>query len=274
MKKIFPAGRILYTCLLFAAVFLWWLPSVVAAQVSILRSTNVEDVFRLEAAATVQQTCSYFKENGQYDFAEPITILLVNGEQEYINANIKFDHVSETEALRRAKTTVAWVQGNMIISNVGGQPTQRQRAFTIAHELAHKYQGQMAGKNAFAVLWMTEGSADYWAAKIVDHMGFASLSWYRHNWEAGLRTYHDHIPELASLERAADWYKALDTYGSPVTYRTADLAIFRLVDLQGEEVLFAYFRGNGGGKTAAEAFAAACGQSFAEFYDSQERNAA
>ncbi len=274
MKKSFLQGRMLAGSLLLAAIFLWWLPAVGAAQVSILRTTNVEDVFRLEAADTVQQTNQYFQEKGQYDFVEPITILLVNGQQEYINANMKFDHVSETEAVRRAKTTVAWVQGNMIISNIGGQPTQRQRAFTIAHELAHKYQGQMAGKNAFSVLWMTEGSADYWAAKIVDHMGFATLAWYRHNWEAGLGAYHDHIPELAGLERAADWYKALDAYGSPVTYRTADLAVFHLVDLYGEDMLFSYFRENGNGKNAADAFVAASGQTFGEFYDRQERNAA
>ena len=62
MKKSFLQGRMLAGSLLLAAIFLWWLPAVGAAQVSILRTTNVEDVFRLEAADTVQQTNQYFQE--------------------------------------------------------------------------------------------------------------------------------------------------------------------------------------------------------------------
>ena len=239
-----------------------------AAEVSILRSTSVEEASRLEAEQAVICAENYFAQQAGLELQQKLTILLVNGQSEYIDANIKFAHAEASEAARRARTTVAWVQGTVIISNVGAQPSARQRAFTIAHELAHHYQGEMAGGQAFALLWLTEGSADFWASHIVERMGYATVKWYRANWQAGYdyHFYKANVPDLSNLAARQDWYQALEAYGTPLTYRTADLAVFSLDDRDGEAGLFRYFRALGRMQAAPAAFEEAFDLTLPDFY--------
>jgi len=239
-----------------------------AAEVSILRSASVEEASRLEAEQAVVCAENYFAQQAGLELQQKLTILLVNGQSEYIDANMKFDHAEASEAARRARTTVAWVQGNVIISNIGAQPSARQRAFTIAHELAHHYQVGMAGGHAFALLWLTEGSADFWASHIVERMGFATVKWYRANWQAGY-DYNFHkanVPDLSNLAARQDWYQALEQYGTPLTYRTADLAVFSLDDRAGEAGLFKYFKALGQTQDTTAAFEEAFDLTLSDFY--------
>ena len=258
-KKILP-----YISLLFFFLFLLRLQPAGAA-ITIVRSTAVPENYQVEASQAAACTENYFAAREGLVLDHSVRILLVNGKEEYIAANMKYAAASYPEAIRRAKTTVAWVQGNTIISNIADQSVTRQRVFTIAHELAHHYQGKMAGASTFAILWLTEGAADFWACQVVEQLGYYSVDAYRSGWQNSYKQFAQ-VPPLPRLAGRKDWYQSLEQYGTSLTYRTADLAVFALTDRCGEASLFRYFKALGTGQPADTAFAESFSITFPDFY--------
>ena len=123
----------------------------------------------------------------------------------------------------------------------------------------------MAGSSTFAVLWLTEGTADFWACHVVEHLGYYSVDAYRTGCQNAYKHYA-RVPLLPQLADRKDWYQSLEQYGTPLTYRTADLAVFDLAARGGEAGLFQYFKTLGTSEDSDAAFTAAFGITFDDFY--------
>lgn len=256
--------RRIFLCLLI--VLSSFAGSVQAAAISVEAGAAVDPAYIAETKRVAAITENYFLERQNLVIQQPVQIILVNGKDEYIDANMKYTNASRLEAERRSRTTVAWVSNQVIISNIAAQSLPRQRVFAIAHELAHQFQGEMAGRSTFASLWLTEGTADFWAGQVVERAGFYTVSQYRKGWEQGMTHFADR-PDLGTLIKRTDWYSALEQYGTPLTYRTADLGIFALLDRTNEQALFVYFRRLGETGDYEQAFRDAFGQDASSFYE-------
>ncbi|HWR38487.1 MAG TPA: hypothetical protein VN611_03225 [Patescibacteria group bacterium] len=221
-----------------------------------------------ESAAEIQQaaeaTQRFFAEQAGLQLNNPVTVVLVPDRPAFIQEVIQRFHISELEARRVAKGVDALAGNGLIVLNVSGVPTTRQRTFLTAHELTHQYQRLLAGNQAGQVKWMLEGMAEAVAAQVVDRQGYFQLQQYRDNWLNGLRSTGQR-PGLEEMVLAQDWSRSLDRYGSPVTYKTAGLAVLLLQDQQGLKKICGYFSRLGQQESPENAFYHALGFSMADY---------
>ena len=163
-----------------------------------------------------------------------------------------------------------WRVRGLIILDVSGTPTTRQRTFLTAHELTHQYQRGLAKNQAGQVKWLLEGMAETVGAQVVDRQGYFRLNQYRDNWQGGLRA-TPRRPGLEELVTAQGWANSIDRYGSPATYKTAGLAVLLLADQRGLEKVCDYFIRLGKQESPEDAFFHAFGRSLTEYMTEYER---
>lgn len=227
-----------------------------------------------ESATEVQQaanaTTLLFEKNTGILLEKPVTIVLTPNRKSYITELITRFHISELEAEKVAKGTDALSGTNLIVVNIDGIPTVRQKTFLIAHELTHQYQRQIAGNRASQVIWLLEGMSETVGAQVVAKQGYFRLDQYQSNWQNGLQMTASK-PNLSELETRADWSRSLSQYSSPITYKTAGLAVLTLTQQFGEQKILDYFKGLGRGLNPETAFQNAFGMSMAD-YESQFMN--
>jgi hypothetical protein len=161
--------------------------------------------------------------------------------------------ISEIEANRVGKGVDALAGNSLIIINVDGTPTARQRTFLLAHELTHQYQRQLAGAKAGEVKWMLEGMAEAVGVQVVARQGFMSVENYKANWQTGISMAKSK-PSLTDLRTSQEWSSALSAYGSGLTYKTAGLSSLILIEQHGIQSVIKYFEALGKGQSSNEAF--------------------
>ena len=209
-----------------------------------------------EETADFQQaaraTTAYYQEQG-LQLKKPVTLVLTRNRQAFLTESINRFKVSELEVHKAAKAVDALAGDHLIVFNVDGTPTTRQRVFILAHELTHQYQRELAGVNAGGVKWMLEGMAEAVGAQLVARAGFFSVPQYKNNWQTGI-TMSPQKPFLSELRTSTGWSNSLSTYGGPLTYKTAGLANLILLERYGTPKVIAYFRELGRGATPEAAF--------------------
>ena len=223
---------------------------------SLLISIESGDGITLEETADFQQaaraTTAYYQEQG-LQLKKPVTLVLTRNRQAFLTESITRFKVSELEVHKAAKAVDALAGDHLIVFNVDGTPTTRQRVFILAHELTHQYQRELAGANADGVKWMLEGMAEAVGAQLVARAGFFSVPQYKANWQTGIAM-SPQKPFLNELRTSSGWSNSLTTYGGPLTYKTAGLATLILLERYGTPKFLAYFRELNRGSTPEEAF--------------------
>ena len=234
---------------------------------SLLISIESGDGITLEETADFQQaaraTTAYYQEQG-LQLKKPVTLVLTRNRQAFIAESITRFKVSELELHKAAKAVDALAGDHLIVFNVDGTPTTRQRLYLTAHELTHKYQRELAGANAGGVKWMLEGMAEAIGAQLVAKAGYISVAQYKANWQT-LATLAPQKPHLSELRTSSGWSSSLSTYGGPLTYKTAGLANLILLERYGTPKILAYFRELSRGATPESAFRQAFGQEMDQF---------
>ena len=209
-----------------------------------------------EETADFQQaaraTTAYYQEQG-LQLKKPVTLVLTRNRQAFLTESINRFKVSELEVHKAAKAVDALAGDHLIVFNVDGTPTTRQRVFILAHELTHQYQRELAGVNAGGVKWMLEGMAEAVGAQLVARAGFFSVPQYKNNWQTGI-TMSPQKPFLSELRTSTGWSNSLSTYGGPLTYKTAGLANLILLERYGTPKIITYFRELNRGATPEAAF--------------------
>lgn len=222
-------------------------------------SEKTEDV-RQAAEATVE----FWREQSGLRLKQLPHIVLAKDRPAYRNEVMDRFNISELEAARKTRGTDALTGKSIIVVNISGVPTPRQRTFLIAHEMTHQYQRQIAGTASGRSMWLMEGMAEAAGAQVVARRGYWRLEQYRENWQSGLSRTPDK-PTLAELETVEDWSNALVRYGAAITYKTAGLAVLQLTQRFGQQAVWEYFSGLGRGEPPETAFQHAFGIARGDF---------
>lgn len=227
-----------------------------------------------EAAKEIRQAAEasarFLQEETGIRLERPVRIVLTPDRKTYVAETMKRFRLSEIEAERATRGTHALSGGNLIIADISGIPSARQKTFLLAHELTHKFQRQIAGSQAGKVMWLLEGLADAEGVQAAAKQGYWRVDQYKANWQAGLMTMKSR-PGLQELTSGEDWSKAMSAYGSAAVYKTAGLAVLILMDRYGQEKVWNYFAEIGQGKEPEAVFQQVFGLSFAEFTASFEQ---
>ena len=246
------AGAIfIAVCLLSGCVF----ASPLDNETDIVQIECAADILQEEAAdfrRSVDETVQYYSEAGLL-LHKPVTIVLVRNRKAFLTESASRFGISEFEVNRVGKGVDALSGNRLIVINVDGTPTPRQRMFLLAHELTHQYQRQIAGVKAAEVKWMLEGMAEAVGAQVVARNGFMSVEQYKANWQTGI-CMAKNKPYLTQLRTSQDWSIALSVYGSGLTYKTAGLGNLILLEQCGMQSVIKYFGEIGKGKSYNEAF--------------------
>jgi len=234
------------------------------AAVSVERMAGITDDAVKEIQQAADAATGFFGDNAGLRLKESVTIVLTQDRKSYIREIISRFKISEPEAERVSLGTHALAGNRLIIVDMSGIPTVRQKTFLIAHELTHQFQRQLAGNQAGQVKWLLEGMAETTGAQVVARRGYFGIDQYRNNWRSGLEQTADK-PDLSELKSADGWSASLSRYGSSVTYKTAGLAVLTLTERFGQQKVLDYFSGLGRGESPESSFQKAFGISMADF---------
>ncbi len=230
------------------------------------------DILPAETADVRQaadSTLAYYQAAG-LQLQQPVTIVLARDRKTFLAETMSRFRISELEVQRVAKGVDALAGNGLIVMNMDGIPTPRQRTFLVAHELTHQVQRQLAGTRAGEVKWLMEGMAESIGAQVSARQGFLSVEQYKANWQNGLRAAVNK-PQLAELANSQGWSNSLAAYGSGLTYKTAGLGALVLSEQHGMQSLIQYFAELGNGQVPAAAFRRAFGVDLFDFEGTIDR---
>lgn len=182
--------------------------------------------------------------------------------QLYINANAYAYYARDFAPLPKdfVPLTVAQAYGNKLYINLEQKRGQTWASLLrrLAHDYGHNVQYVLAGRPKSGRQWMTEGFADWVAAKVMDKLEWESYASSLSRARREIARYGAGAPRLSQLESAAAWAKALEQeMGRVKTYHVAFLAVDRLIEKHGIAAMMNYF--------ATEDFSAAFGTAPADF---------
>lgn len=178
-----------------------------------------------------QETVAYFtkyKENLKAD----IKIVAVNSSASYSTLVNKYK-LSESQAATVSSGRGFYTNNTIFINTQMAAGSIVQKA-TVAHELTHHYQKQLA-KTEYSLLWLQEGMADVTAGNVLEDTGQSApqlISVARLNLPTQLT--------LSQLRSDADWLQAAGQYGAEAVYIYSSMAVRELVDRNGYGSLIAF----------------------------------
>lgn len=217
--------------------------TVFAGSVKIVTESDVRIETERDARFAAEKTQKFFADFLAMTLDRDVKVVIVADRDAYIDANIREYNISDSEAERRARTSRGWSQGFVIIQNAGDATlvdNSAERIMNIAHELVHQYQTQVSGGRHNQLEWLSEGSANAIAAKILELEKLQTIAEYRAQRNRTIGQASDY-PSLTELDRPANWYAALRKYGTRVTYRVADIAVLELLKKHNYRDLFLFF---------------------------------
>jgi hypothetical protein len=118
------------------------------------------------------------------------------------------------------------------------------RVRLVAHEVMHLIQLELAGPTARPAQWLMEGTAEWAALTVLDHLGAAGVMALRRAVRIAARAYLDTHTDFipASVRRPADFRRWQRRTGDVLAYQVAHALAERLVHRHGVTGVVAYFR--------------------------------
>jgi hypothetical protein len=112
----------------------------------------------------------------------------------------------------------------------------------LAHDYGHNVEYVLAGSTQRRSEWMSEGFADWIAAKVIDSLGWENYSSSLSRAERELSRYGSSPLPLSQLDAYDDWVKVLEQpKGRIGTYNLAFLAVHNLIEKKGVAGMMDYF---------------------------------
>lgn len=172
-------------------------------------------------------------------------------------------------ARQRAVTTAGVaINGNVLVHEISlRRYSWSEQIRVLAHELTHVLQRDLAGRGpARWESWLVEGFADWVAYKVLDILKVESFAKSREEVINDIASGSQRkLPGLAQLYSQADIMTWSRTLGRYAAYGQGMMAVDFLVEQKGLPALLDYFRSFAKTNNREKNFAAAFGQSLAEF---------
>ena len=152
-----------------------------------------------------------------------------------------------------------------------------QRVLTLAHELVHTTQLELAGHRSLVrYQWLVEGFAEWIAFHVVDSLGIEDLAAARARMAAEVREVRRSgpLPELRQLDSLEDWITARNARGFKSTYPLSFLVMDYLVERHSLPKVADYFRHFRSSGDPVASFSAAFGEDLGNFQGALDRHLA
>lgn len=112
----------------------------------------------------------------------------------------------------------------------------------LAHDYGHNVEYVLTGSTQRRSEWMSEGFADWLAAKVIDSLGWENYSSSLSRAEREMSHYGSLPPRLTELDGYDNWVKVLERpKGRIATYNLAFLAVHKLIGKKGVAGMMDYF---------------------------------
>lgn len=227
-----------------AVLTVWWLVAAVgaarAASVTVEADPRLAPEVVTATNRAVSAAQALFEREYGLSLDHDVRVILAGDKNDFVEALVHDGKASPVAADEKAEYALGVSGRSTIIERPGRQAKPANVVFLLCHELTHQYQAQ-AGRGRFAAVhWLSEGVADYLAARLVEEMGLGRLDGYRRHWAKTVAAVSDR-PRLAWLHGRDDWNAARKRFGAGLVYRMSDLAVLELVDRKGSGALFEYF---------------------------------
>lgn len=213
-----------------------------------------------EALAAIMTVCS---EDLELPRVEPLYVDLYRDAGSYAAYTGKLPRYQED----RARLTLALPHENRLHINLESKQGQSWGTLLrlLAHGYGHNVEYVLSASTQPARRWISEGFADWIAARVMDSLGWESYASTLSRAVRELSRYDFQYPELSRLESAADW---AEVSGQPEgrigTFDLAFYAVDRLVRKKGVAGMMNYFQ--------SEDFAASFGLDAGQFELEVERD--
>lgn len=237
----FAAGKVRSAALL---LLVWLLAAVGpagAAAITVEADSRLNPEVVDATNRTVEAAQAFFAREYGLELDHDVRVILAGDKNDFVEALVHDGKASPVAADEKAEYALGVSGRSTIIERPGRQAKPDEVAFLLCHELTHQYQVQVAKGRFAAVHWLSEGVADYLAARLVADMGLGRLDGFRRRWEKTVAASPDR-PRLAGLHGWEDWHAARKRFGAGLIYRMSGLAVLELVDRKGSAALFDYFK--------------------------------
>src|SRR5258706_11508161 len=213
-----------------------------------------------EALAAIMTVCA---EDLELPRVEPLVVEVYKDAGAYAAYTEKLPRFQED----RTRLTLALPHENRLHINLESKRGQSWGTLVrlLAHGYGHNLEFVLSASARPARRWISEGFADWIAAKVMDSLGWESYASTLSRATRELARYDFHYPELSRLESAAGWAQVSgQPQGRIATYDLAFYAVDRLVRKNGVAGMMNYFQ--------SEDFAASFGLDAAHFELEVERD--
>jgi hypothetical protein len=171
---------------------------------------------------------------------EPLYLHLYRNAGSYAAGTQSFTRLRD-DSLR---STLAQPNENRLHVNLAQTRGQSWAALirVLAHEYGHNIEYVLAGSMERRSEWISEGFADWLAAKVMDSLGWESYSSTLSRAERELARYAAPPPRLSELAAFEGWAKvAARPRGKTEAYDLAFFAVHKLIEKKGVTALMDYF---------------------------------
>lgn len=172
-------------------------------------------------------------------------------------------------ARQRAVTTAGVaINGKVLVHEISMRRySWSEQVRVLAHEVTHVLQRQLAGRGpARWENWLVEGFADWVAYKVLDSLKIEAFTKSREEVIKSIAAGNQReLPALAQLYSQADIMTWTRTLGRYAAYGQGMMAVDFLIEQKGLAALLKYFRSFATDNNREKNFAAAFGESLAEF---------
>jgi hypothetical protein len=185
-------------------------------------------------------TLWYFHNNYNLGLDKTMRFVLVPNKDAFFKALQREAGMTQAEAAKHAQF-IGISYKNTIVLICGSVRQIRFHLHATCHELVHQFQGLVSGDRHGQVRWMTEGSAEVIAARVLETIKLDTIAHRRQEWMQILRK-APKKPMLTELTGYEVWSNAMAKYGGETAYTASALAVLTLAQQSGYEGLFLYFK--------------------------------
>jgi hypothetical protein len=171
---------------------------------------------------------------------EPLYLHLYKDSIHYAAGVRRFSRLGEDSV----RSTLAQPYENRLHVNMERTRGQSWAALLriLAHDYGHNVEYVLTGSTQRRSEWISEGFADWLAAKVIDSLGWEDYSSSLSRAERELSHYGSLPPQLTQLDAYDDWVKVLEQpKGRIATYNLAFLAVHKLIERKGVAGMMDYF---------------------------------
>lgn len=188
-----------------------------ASKIKVIVEDGVPEAFSSDVIKSVAYMEKFYKEKYNIDFKRDVRIVITPNKEAYTVARMREGGETREKAERHAKFASgnSFDQTNTIVLNGGHKlmaSSSAKRVKTTIHELTHQVQAQLSNERQSEVghMWLSEGSANSLAFRVMEYAGFSTVEKERADWFKNVTNPAKKIPLPENLLTREEWLGWMD----------------------------------------------------------------